>query len=761
MRIITMKKLLLAGALLISYSGTSWALEHGSMKGSGLAMYDQGTLGGNTAATPKAATLDYKLVTIGSKTWTWNKVNGTTIDTGADWCSQLRYWSNLGVKTENNLTNRNATANLATEVWASSDKAMPSPVKISFFQNLVGGIGMCETGAFDYDPTAKNSAVVGDNTAPVISSATVASLGETTATLNLAGSDNEGDLFYHITGAGLEEIVFTSSFELSNLAPNTAYSLTIIPIDFSGNEGSAEVVNFTTTGLVQITSGIAKDIKFVLLSSNNELEYYYEFTDPSKTFREAFLKITPAGGSEFEIKPTISPDGKYAYGKTNDARLAGKVLSLNLGYFIYVAGDPIWEDYVMSNTVITSGALTGTSIKHKMGGGIDASEQEATAPTLASATLVDVTSEYIKLNISGADNSGTVFYQITGTGTTVNAFRTGDFYLTNIQAGQIYNLSVAAKDLSGNTSEAISLKAKTESQRSNIKNNLGMDYNNTTTTTSGGELVSIVNFDGTNLTLGCTTASNVIQNAGWLNREIYNPTVKINGVSYPLTLDANKTTATHTFAGQIGENEQTIQLTQGTALEIQWSVFWGEGGGNFFSGTFTYKIGDEGQSDTEGPSKPALSVSGTAVTWPACTDALSGVKYYKIEELTGSTPAVIIMDLGESSFSYTLSSASVDARITAVDFEGNETSALTSEITVGIDETQGHNLSVYLDSQNTSAIVEGVSVDKAIIYDLSGKIVTSAKNTNTIDVSRLVNGIYLVKIISIDGFEATAKLVIR
>ena len=47
-----------------------------------------------------------------------------------------------------------------------------------------------------------------------------------------------------------------------------------------------------------------------------------------------------------------------------------------------------------------------------------------------------------KLNLSGSDNSGNVYYTITGAKTTVNAFRTGNYYLTSIDPGKVYNLTV-------------------------------------------------------------------------------------------------------------------------------------------------------------------------------------------------------------------------------------------------------------------------------------------------------------------------------
>ncbi len=250
---------------------------------------------------------------------------------------------------------------------------------------------------------------------PSISSCTSSNVTETTADLNITGSDDSGDLFYYITsGTGIAEVSFLPTITITGLTSSTTYTLNVTPVDFNGNTGASFPVSFTTGGLVQITSGIAKDIKFVLKSTATQLEYYYQLTDPTKKFRDAFLQITPAGSSTyFEIKPTLSPDSTYVYGVSTDASIANKILSLNCGYWI-APGQPDYSDYVVTNTTITSGPLSGIPIKHQMGGGIAASEADTTSPVLNGVTLEDVTSNYLKLGIDGSDNSGNVYYTITG-----------------------------------------------------------------------------------------------------------------------------------------------------------------------------------------------------------------------------------------------------------------------------------------------------------------------------------------------------------
>jgi len=773
MKISTLKKVVAMSCVSLFLTTTAMALDHGSMKGDNLPLYDQGAVGGNVNSTPKTATLDFRIVTIGEKSWAWNKVSGAYIDTGADWCSQFRYWSSTNAKTENNMINRNATANLADEVWAVTTSTMPSPVKVSFFQNLVG-LGMSESEAMDYDPAMKNSVVNGDVTAPSVT-CRVSEVNESVATIVIEGDEDESGAFYYITGEGFEDVSFSRTYDLTGLSPNRSYTFTITPIDFSGNEGLPQVVNFSTTGMVHITSGIAKDIKFVLKSTNNELEYYYELTDRTQTFRDAFLKITPAGGDEFEVKPTISPDGFYAYGKVSDAKIANKVLGLNCGYFIYEEGDPIWDNYITINTEITDGALSGTPIKHQMGSGVNDNERESEVPVLYNVEVLDVTADYIILNLEGEDNSGTVYYEISGAKQTVNAFRTGTYYLTAIEMGKIYDLSIVAKDLSGNYSASQSVKVKTANARGNIMDNENLGYNSLTKPgATGGELTSIIKYSGNMLTIGCTTDDTRYSGNAFhsILMEAYKPFIKINGTIYYLeneTGEESETairTASLTFTGAIGEDENAVDIEAGANIDVMWSVFWAGGNGNFFTETFRYIIGDNGQEDTDAPEKPVLSLNNGVLTWFACKDVISGVKHYRVEEETVNARAmvntVIIPDLGEESFSYTLIDPDNKVTVTAVDFAGNEVSESSANIVTGLDDSiLAEGVSVYPNPTTEIVRVSGIEVSEIIIFSLQGQLVCSAFNTNTVNVSSLNNGLYILNITDRSGVKTSVKLHVR
>jgi hypothetical protein len=761
MKTSTFKKMavLLCLSLLVGFGTANAVLTIASAKGAGLPLYTNNDGGLINPATLKAGvTFDYKIVTIGAKTWGWTNLNGNTIG-GAPWASQLRYWSTTTNHSENNLLNRVGTS----QTYGSTTSAVPATKSISFFQ-ATGTAGFTETDRITYDPTLINTPVAGDATLPAVSACTSSNITETTVDLSITGSDNSGDLFYYITyGSSVAEVSFLPNITITGLTASTAYTLNVTPVDFSGNIGTSFPVTFTTGGLVQITSGIAQGVKFVLKSTATQFEFYYQPVDPSKKFRDTSLKITPSGGAQLaEIKPTISPDSTYAYAITTDASIASKIIAINCGYW-FAPGLPDYSDWVTVNGTITSGTLSGTPIKHQMGGGVSTAENETTPPVLTGVTLKDAAPNYVKLNINGSDNSGTVYYKITGAkSASDNAFRTGDYYLTDIDPGKVYNLTVTPYDLSGNTAAAKTLTVKTMNARSNIKDSINTNYNTIIIPAApGGELTTIIKQSGNTLTLGCTTKSLLIP-AGNRNKKFNNPSIVINGTSYPLTMSTDSLTATTTFTGTIG----ATAITTGTSLSVKWSVYWGSAlpnggirGGNFFTGVFSYVVGDNGQTDITGPSTPALTLTGGSLTWSASTDDLSGVKMYIISE-TGQTP-VTIFDLGGASFTYNLINATSPATVKAVDFVGNSSALAGVNGAITANQQIALNSLVIYPNPATDRITITGDVAKVAFYSLQGQLVRSVVNKNTIDVSSFAKGLYLVRVTDKTGNQQSSKLEIQ
>ena len=228
------------------------ALTHGSIKGTAVGLYDQyneGTI--NLASVRTGKTCDFKVVTIGNKSWGLTNLTGSTIQ-GNGWSSQLRYWGGAGFtsKTENWLQTRIPSTNYTL---GTTTATIPSPLQLSFLQEISTN-EFTETQRVNYDISAKNSAVSGDVTVPIITACTATDVTGTSATLNITGSDDLSDLFYYVTGNGIAEVLFLSANTLTGLTPSTAYNLTVTPIDFSGNEGTPTNVQFKTTPQVAFTA---------------------------------------------------------------------------------------------------------------------------------------------------------------------------------------------------------------------------------------------------------------------------------------------------------------------------------------------------------------------------------------------------------------------------------------------------------------------------------------------------------------------------
>jgi hypothetical protein len=348
---------------------SSFAVDHGSMKETGAALYPQRN-GAAPGTAVDGVALDFKVVTIGTNTWAWTDLSAYAIG-GDGWASQLRWWQ--PGKTENNLTSR--VAGTRQTYGKTSNLPAETPVTITFFQALSGApVEFTETDDFTYDYTAKNSAVAGDASAPVLADPVIAGQDATSVSLTLSATDDSGDYFYYISDAasGFETVSFIDNITIA-LVAGQAYDFSIVAIDFSGNTSAAKTVSIGAAEITNIVEGIARDVKFKLDSrSLEELVIFVENND--YLFGDAFVKLeingAPVSG---EKKPTIT-NGTHAYrvvyskneipGWEEDA-----ILKLNLGYIAYPVGD--WSAYVMENTTITSGENAGKPILHKIGTGTD------------------------------------------------------------------------------------------------------------------------------------------------------------------------------------------------------------------------------------------------------------------------------------------------------------------------------------------------------------------------------------------------------
>jgi hypothetical protein len=345
------------------------AFEHGSMKGNDLPIYPQRD-GGAPGTAVSDVTFDFKLVTVGTKTWVWTDWHGKTI-AGNAWSSQYRYWPG---KIENNLTGRIAE----TQQTHGTVTALPSanPATITFLQEENNAF--FETDDMVYDYTAQNSKDDTDDTAPVLNAPDV-NLSSLALELVLSATDNSGDYFYYIVDEAnnFTEVSFFDNIKLT-LAPETSYNFSIYAVDFSGNMSDVQVVTTEQVQAVYMTEGIAQKLSFKL-DSRSLTQLVIECTS-EESIGDAFVKLEINGNAiaDKEWKPTID----QAVGTTTyriivpSSEVPGwgenVILGLNLGYITMPIGN--WGHYVLENKTITSGENEGLPILHKIGTGTDIEE---------------------------------------------------------------------------------------------------------------------------------------------------------------------------------------------------------------------------------------------------------------------------------------------------------------------------------------------------------------------------------------------------
>lgn len=362
------------------------ALDHGSMKGRALPIYPL-----RDGKAPDAAvadvTFDYKLVTIGTKTWAWTDWHGKTI-AGNAWSSQYRYWT--GGKVENNLTGRIAGTQQTYGVVNALPAANPSV--ITFLQEENNAF--FETADFTYDYTKANSKDDGDTEVPVLAEPVINSQSALSLDLTLSATDNSGDYFYYIVDEanGFVSVSFFDNVKLS-LVAGTQYTFSIYAIDFSGNMSTAKTITTQQTEAVYFTAGTAQALTFKL-DSRSLTELVIECA-ANDYIGDAFAKLELNGVAiaDKEWKPTInqSTGAKVYQIKVPANEVPGwaenAVLGLNLGYITMPIGD--WGHYVVENTNITSGEYAGYPILHKIGTGIEITEPEPEKPLECDNNLLD------------------------------------------------------------------------------------------------------------------------------------------------------------------------------------------------------------------------------------------------------------------------------------------------------------------------------------------------------------------------------------
>jgi hypothetical protein len=169
----------------------------------------------------------------------------------------------------------------------------------------------------------------------------------------------------------------------------------------------------------------------------------------------------------------------------------------------------------------------------------------------------------------------------------------------------------------------------------------------------------------------------------------------------------------------------------------------------------TIWIGKMYLEDKTAPSIPgnlvaALDGSTVTLTWDASTDNNS-VKGYEISQddvvldtVTAKTFEVADLALGTYTF-----------KVVAIDRSGNRSGFAAAEVTImetGIHNQQAEKLTVYPNPVSSTLSVNRIQgVLEMNVLNLTGSVVKTVHNTNTMDVSDLREGLYLIKVKTSSG----------
>ncbi len=80
--------------------------------------------------------------------------------------------------------------------------------------------------------------------------------------------------------------------------------------------------------------------------------------------------------------------------------------------------------------------------------------------------------------------------------------------------------------------------------------------------------------------------------------------------------------------------------------------------------------------------------------------------------------------------------------------------------TTGVEENRFEAV-VYPNPANGVVRIEGVEVDEVRVYNALGQMVKTVRGTNEIDLSGLVEGVYLLRITDTEGNNHAARLVVK
>lgn len=355
---------------------------------------------------------------------------------------------------------------------------------------------------YEFQVYGSNKTDIADTEAPVLNTASVASVGADNATLNLKATDNVSSITYVITDATHNKTYTTTgangtaiTYQVTGLTDATAYSLSVVAQDAKGNASTAQTVTFTTleqfkpataaptpTQLAANVMSIFSDHYTTVASKNS----FATWGSPNESFSNYVVatgdnveKVANFGylGNEFGATVNMSsmeylhfdvyPEKNMTIGVTPITQGGENSLSYTVTGGQWNSIDVPLASYVAAKATID---FTYTyQIKWDQGPQnaiiyldniyfYKSADVDTEAPVLVTATAVPAATT-AAFTLNATDNKNVINYTITDatnnkTYTTTGTSGTDVTYtVTGLTANTSYSMTVVAKDAAGNASE--------------------------------------------------------------------------------------------------------------------------------------------------------------------------------------------------------------------------------------------------------------------------------------------------------------------
>jgi hypothetical protein len=264
--------------LLAAFAGTNlFAVTHGSIIKKNAPLTPE-QLPRDAFWTTANVTVDFKAVTINNKVWATFTGKGTYNLANNPWSSQVQLWTGTAKTFE--ISINNAADYITVDRTNKTTTVTAYPLKGNEF-NFNGFRAVQEdnnnfgwTEIMTYNQAAPNSGLTGDTEKPVLTSAVPGTQAGASLPITCEASDDSGDYFYLVTDASNNYAYasFSDAFTIGGLKAGTSYTLSVIAVDFSGNESDPLIIQIGEKQFESVLSGVAGDIEFELGSTATELQ---------------------------------------------------------------------------------------------------------------------------------------------------------------------------------------------------------------------------------------------------------------------------------------------------------------------------------------------------------------------------------------------------------------------------------------------------------------------------------------------------------